>query len=477
MRISLLLGGIITLGAVYAIDDLSLAGNNELHFTVSQENDSLHRYVEDWAGISLSYKKIGIDLRYEAHTPPSLGNLNRETRHGISLRTVSFQSDNMTIKAGHFYTMLGKGLTLRIFEKRELGWDTKIDGAFFKYFNEKIDLTLLAGIPYAAHGAKYEPLEAGEISFSPHDIFQFGATMVVTNRPARNSYWESIYFSLNLPFGSLYTEYAAQKLEEFLNPDTAKAIYLTTTLFIMNLSVLAEYKYYSDYYLYEGMVYNNPPSVIKEHYFSLLNRHQLLSNADDEQGFFLEATYPIIGDNLLTSSFAYSTNKAKSKKYYDFYGQYEFQFPQTIDWIIASGYQKENLTRHLSFVLNPTWTINEKYSFKFEFQHQHTALNDFENYKQVPKFYTQSYIGTLGIYPNISFSLFAETTSDRQSPDGFSIGKNHYWLGAGLSITFLESHDLTIFGGTRRGGKNCAGGICKNEPALKGLELKMTSRF
>ena len=472
-----LLLGVIAITSVCAVDDFYLTGNNELHFTVSQNNDSLSRFFEEWASISLLYKKIGIDLRYEAHIPPSPGNYHTETRHGIDFRTVSFQSQDITIKAGHFYTILGRGLTLRTFEKRELGWDSKIDGVFLKYLNEKIECTLLGGIPYAANGSKYDPLEAVEISFAPHDIVRLGATMVITNRPAYNSYWESLYFSINVPFGSVYTEYAAQTFSEFFNPDTGKALYITAAFFIQDLSLLAEYKYYRDYHLDEGMIYNNPPPVIKEHFYALFNRNQLLSNADNELGFLLEASYPVLQDNLLTASYAYSTNKDRTIKYHDVHTQFDFQFPQTVHWILSTGLQKENRNRHITMVFNPTWTINEKYSLKAEFQHQHTAVKDFENYKKIPKYYTQYYSGTLGIYPDISFSVFAETTTDRYTQSDFKMGQNRVWLGLEFSLTFLESHNLTLFAGTRRGGKNCTTGICKNEPTLKGFELKITSRF
>ncbi|MGD9202872.1 MAG: DUF6029 family protein, partial [Chitinispirillia bacterium] len=308
---------VLIITSVYSIEDFNVVGNNEFHYTVSQKDDSLNRFFEEWASVSLLYKKIGIDLRYEAHLPPSPGDFNLETRHGISLRTVSFQSRHILVKAGHFYTTLGRGLTLRTFEKRELGWDTRIDGLFFKFQNDKVDLKLLGGIPYAANGSKYDPLEAGEISFIPHDIVQLGATMVITDRPAPNSYWESLYFSLNLPFGSIYAEYASQTFNEFLDADTAKALYAASTLFIKDLSLLAEFKYYMDYNLNEGMVYNNPPSVIREHFYTLQNRHQYISNPDNELGFLVEATYPVIQDNLLTVSYGYSTNKNNTIKYHD----------------------------------------------------------------------------------------------------------------------------------------------------------------
>ena len=468
---------VIAITSVFSIEHLYLTGNNELYYTASQKDDSFNRYFEEWASISLLYKKIGIDLRYEAHIPPAPGNYNTETRHGISLRTLSFQSKMITIKAGHFYTILGRGLTLRTFEKRELGWDTKIDGLLFKYVNEKIDLTLLGGIPYSANGLKYDPLEAGEISFMPHDFLQLGATMVLTNRPLHNSYWESLYLSLNLPFGSIYTEYASQTLSELFKPDTTKALYITTTLFIKDFSLLAEYKYYMDFNLDQGMVYNNPPPVTKEHFFALLNRHQLLSNADDELGFLFEATYPVIEDNLLTVSYGYSTNKNRTAKYHDFYTQLGFQLPQTFDWILATGFQKENWNRHITMIFNPTWNINNRYSLKLEFQHQHTAVKDFENYIKIPKFYTQYYSVSLGIYPDISISIFIETTTDKFAQSDFKIERNRIWIGGELGLTILESHNLTFFAGTRRGGKNCTTGICKNEPALKGIELKITSNF
>ena len=465
--------------SIYSFDDLSISGSNELHYTLSQDEqtDSLERYFENWTDLSILYKKLTLDFRYEAHLPPAPGSFNSNIRHEITMRTFAYQGDNITIKAGHFYAMLGKGLTLRAYEKRELGWDTKIDGLYFNYLNDKIEVKLLGGIPYSAHGSKYDPLEAIEILATPKDFINFGLTAVITNKPSKNSYWESFYTNINFPFGSLYAEYASMAFEDFTNLKKDKAIYISSNFFIKDLTILAEYKYFLDFDIYEGMTYNNPPTVIKEHLFSLLNKHQLVQNADDEHGFLLDLSYPFINDKVLTLSYAYTTATRIEKNYHDLYAQFEFQLPENIQWIIASGLQIENKTRHINFILYPSWAINEDYTIKFEFQHQHTSIDDQENYKQIPKFYTQAYSITLIKSPNISISLLGETTTEEHTNSIFKIANNGIWLGGEINWRFLENHNINIFGGTRRSGKICAGGICKNKPALNGVELSIISSF
>jgi hypothetical protein len=99
------------------------------------------------------------------------------------------------------------------------------------------------------------------------------------------------------------------------------------------------------------------------------------------------------------------------------------------------------------------------------FEHQHVTIQ--YNDRQ---FYNQLYTISLERSPRFTISMMGEISTDQES-------ENDLWLGGQLDIHFLDDFDLTIFGGSRREGKVCVGGICVFRPKFEGIELRLINRF
>ncbi len=52
-----------------------------------------------------------------------------------------------------------------------------------------------------------------------------------------------------------------------------------------------------------------------------------------------------------------------------------------------------------------------------------------------------------------------------------------YWVYGQITLSFLESQQISVLYGSRQAGFVCVGGVCRFEPEFEGLEIKLLSRF
>ncbi len=449
---------------------IDFQGNGYLEYSHDTDLDTV--YFEDWTDIYLGYKNWRIGARYEFHLPPQPYSLDTAGQ-GISQRFLEYRKDQLIVTVGNFYSLFGRGLVLRSFENRMLRWDTNIDGVKFDYYHRLLDFQVMGGRPRDRMGRRRDVLQGGILNVKPWQLLQVGSSMVSTylNQQGR-VYWGSFFAGLNFNWGNFYGERAFKDFSG-IQPE-GKAVHLSGNIFFGPFTLLAEYKNYDQYELTartidkspaSEMTYNNPPAVYREHLYTLMNRHQLVQNANDEEGYLLEFTWSFREQAILTLSHSRTENHKGDLLYREYYGQVEWDPSYSLDFVGGMGQQKDREATYLNFVATGKKGFHDYYSAKVIYEHQQVKVE--YNDRQ---FYNQLFTLSLDRSPLLTLSLLAERTTDQLS-------EKDLWLAGQLDVQFLENFDLTIFGGSRREGKVCIGGVCVFRPPFEGVEIRLINRF
>jgi hypothetical protein len=480
---------------------IEVSGNTHFEVAYDRSTDTDQEgYFENWTDLYLSKDAFRLGVRFIAFEPPSSFSV-QDTVTGFAHRFLEFRKGGLFLRAGNFHSLLGRGLVLRTFDNRTLRWDSNIDGIKGEFRHSLFDVQIIYGKPRrtrldpdelndttpGAMGVRLPALAGGELKIKPDPKFSLGGTYInqqakKTDVPQKSSHRGSLFGEINLDFLSLYGEYAKFKFPENSTAgENGKAFYLSTNLFFGALSILGEYKHY-DKFAYEDGLLNNPPTAIREHLFTLLNRHQLVQNANDEQGYLVGFGYPLIEDGILSVNYSRTKNLEDKLVYEDLYGQFEWDEFLGAEWTWGAGQQKDEAVRYLNFVNSTSFQFTDYYSIKFVFEHQHAkvfARSDFTE----RQYYNQLLTLSLNRAPVWSLSLLAEHSTDQFSdlddlnPDLTSKHKHYFWVGGQVDLKLWERIDLSIFGGNRREGKICIGGVCVVKPEIQGIEATLIARL
>jgi hypothetical protein len=450
---------------------IRFSGNSHVEYSrngskdVKQQTVERRHFFDNWTEGNWEYRRWRLGLRLEMHNaPPIYAPDQSVVKATLAHRFLEYHTGSFGLRVGNFYSLFGRGLTLRFYENRQLRHDDRADGVKIEYLHHRFDIKLIAGQPINRENQRQKFFQAAELKLKPFKPFQFGNTFV-TMRPASQARvsWGSLFSELNVKFGSLYAEYARE--DNPIAVQSGDALYLNSNLFLGAFSLMAEFKDYDRFEQFAGAFFNNPPMVAREHFYTLLNRRQLIQDADDEQGFLAEASYPIIKDGILTVNYNRTRNHRHEKKFQEYYGQFEWSTPWDWEWLGAFGRQEDPAARYLNFVNSASFKVSDFNALKIVYEHQHTKrlLND-------QQFYDQAITLGFSHAPTWTVSLLGERTTEQHSPKRF-------WAALQLEVNFLKSCEWSLFAGSRRKGKVCVGGVCVIKPELDGIETTFTTRF
>lgn len=436
--------------------------DNYLELSVDERTDQ--RYFENWTDFVVQYGDWRLGARYEFHLPSQSFSLDT-TGQGISQRYLEYRTGDLNLRVGNFYTILGRGLVLRSFENRVLRWDTNIDGIHFNYRHKFVDLQVMGGRPRDRFGRRVDAFQAAEVRAKPLKQFHIGGTYLITELPAFGDvWWGSGFTELNTRHVNVYGEFAYKDYPG--SKSDGDAIYVSASVLLGDLSMTGEFKDYDRFDITEGTTYNNPPTAIREHLYALLNRHQLVQNANNEIGYMVQATYPVIDDGILMVNHSRTENHDGQEIYQEFYGQFELDDrPESWNWVWGAGVQEDLSATYYNLVNSASLQVTDFDAVKVIYEHQQAEVSLTER-----RYYSQAVSISYSRAPNWSVSGLGERSTDQLSD-------RDWWAGGQLDLNFWESFDLSVFLGTRREGKICIGGVCVVRPEFEGVEMTLTSRF
>jgi len=432
---------------------------------VQRQTAARRNFFDDWTEGNWDYRRWRLSLRLEMHNAPPVYAPDQSIIPAtLAHRFLEYNTGHFSLRAGNFYSLFGRGLTLRFYENRSLRHDNRLDGFKIEYLHARLDLKAIAAQPINRENQRQDFFHAAELKLKPFKPLHFGGALVST-RPAAQTRvnWGSLFSEINVKFGSLYAEYARE--DNPLPSKNGDALYLNSNVFAGAFSLLTEFKDYDRFEQFEGAFFNNPPLVAREHLYTLLNRRQLIQDADDEQGFLVEASYPLIKNGVATVNYNVTRNHRREKKFQEYYGQLEWSPPGNLEWLGAVGRQEDPGARYLNFVNSAAIKISDYNSFKLVYEHQHTKrfLND-------QQFYDQAVTLGFSHAPTWTLSFLGERTTEQHS-------SRNFWAALQLDMNLFNRCEWSLIAGSRRKGKVCVGGVCVIKPELNGVETTLIVRF
>ena len=422
-------------------------------------------------------------LSDEDYNPQSVEADLTEVKH----RYAAFEHDDLFIRAGHFYTTFGRGLTLRSYEDVDLEYDTVLDGLMAEYSIGEIGLTALsgaatddqAGTAYTEHVVRAArasmPLtEWAEVAGSvverssarkdeevelPDEIALFKDNVV----GAELSVWAGPV--------SIGAEYAARSGE---NPATGEgavegqALYASGTIDLPWFTLFGEVKDYDDF----GHYLVNPPTCVREHLWTLMNRATYEIDLDNETGFLAEGSASL-GDAFYVSAGASEARDHDADlRHWEMYGRLDWTVGSDLsgslgasrsrEYLFAGGESVGKFTEHWIGGAQIEVGYSAGKAVEVSFEGQRVEDPDGEAY--------EDYLISAAWYPGLDLTLIgtAEKTTG---------GEKDSWFMAEARRQLTDDLEVSFSAGTERGGKKCTGGVCFVEPAFEGVRFRFTKFF
>lgn len=464
-----------------AAEEGVVSGSSMTRLSGNRSDAGVERFFETWNDLAWRRGPYSAALLYEAHLPPHPG--SRDTvGQGIMERTFRYSEDGTDLKVGHFHVTLGNGLTLKTSGDRDMGLNTNLDGIYADFAKGLWEAKALAAAPRDPAGKRYAALQAGEIRVGPFHGAFLGSTWAATRTDASEiDHWGSAYAGYAHALGGLQFEAASRGFASGFLEDreagsaspSGQAYFASGNLALGRWAAFAEGKHYRKFKLQEGAIYNDPPIASKEHAFALMNNRQPVPNADDESGVHAGLDIPAWTDAVLSLEWSRLRSVERGFPIYEeFFGQLDAPAGSRVHALLAAGSQADPESRNYNLVVKPDLRLGESYAASFEAQHQHTTIRLSRR-----MYWSGRYGLSLERNPGMTLSAIAEATSDQsETSDAVRAGVK-YWGGLQADLAPAERLHLTLFAGTRRKGKICAGGICVQRPPLSGIEGSVRYRF
>lgn len=434
------------------------------------------------------------------------------TYSDITLRYAEWSDEALRIRAGNFYTILGRGLVHRSFDLTGVVLDQPglrsryapsrdVDGVLAEGSYGPLSGLLFWGTPNSGEfspGTEDLGLEryvgqmtGAELSATLYRNARIGATYLrSTAMGIRQSELGSGFVEVDpagllgvpelfLPF---YVEFAQldATFGEWWDFETGDerphALYVASNLIWRNLALSAEWKDYSQFRL--GT--NDPPSLVREHSYALLNRNTHVLDATLEQGFQLEGIYTWPAWGSVTLNMSRSDGKTtKPVRFDEQYLEIHVDPAGSDLWEATAFYDmgKDELIRVSDrdiYGASATIRLNEAVYVTGDLQRQHAT--------RAMRHFTDNYLALSGsLADRGTLSLVWEHTNDPLEEDPETAGEPPVeprdFVAGILGVRLSDQHEVTLFYGERRGGPACTAGTCYEVLAFKGAEIRVTSRF
>lgn len=462
--------------------------------------DTPKNYSTNYAQVNLAYQyqNIRTKMKLQNFSSP----ISSRSFSEVAQRSIEFRDKGFQLTLGHFYEIFGRGLYLRSYElpavtleqqgfRKRYGFYRDIDGVLLKYSNDFFEAKVLRGKPlnntlppgFEEDFRRPNILEGAEVAFNVFDGWTFGGSYLRDNKNESFKEYGSLNIGGNLPGDvQFYTEYAQQMGTGnpllSLSNGSVHALYSSLNAFVGPVGFSLEYKDYNDF----TFGFNDPPPLIKEHQYILLNRKTHVLFPQNETGWQAEAIYSLPGGHNLTFNITEAVNEFFTTRYV-FQEQFAelsyFLSDQTLLKAFVDRSQeplfleKDRFTG--GFYWENEWPNLWGTSFEIEYQ-----TYDFDvSPKQ--KVENTAVALTISKAPKFSGGLVWERSTDRGLTDDPTTQvqetKPRNWIGYSLGYQYSNSHFFSLFYGKRRGGPACTAGICYEVLPFEGFELRLTSNF
>jgi hypothetical protein len=493
--------------AQVALRDLAIAQAGRSKLFQPQNRTALY----DQLNVEAALGRVRFGFRYESDENSERTNTYRV----FTQRFAEVADEHVRARVGSFYDLLGRGLVQRAFEVPDVvlaepgvlaryGFSREMDGVLVEGEAGPFAAKLLAGQPGFGTSAPIAgPVHSGELGGGEASVrlprgARIGGTYLrhTNDTGTRQNELGSGFVDfdplrlLNLGSASLplYAEYAQldRSWEQWwrltMGDRIPHAFYASSNLLWGPFALAAEWKDYRRFRL----GFNDPPSLTREHGFSLLNRSTHVLDAESEHGFQLEAAWSVPGWGSLTVNQTRSdgTPAGRELRYEETYWELRFsrgpeaRFEATLytdrgldqfDFVSDRDVYGGAATVRLPADCTATLELARKDA---------TGVVAFGR----PPSWSDRLLGLSVARARWGSAAFQwERTRDPREEDPVRAvdPQVHALTFASGTVTgrLGDHYNATLFYGKRRGGLACTAGTCYQVEPFKGAELRLTARF
>jgi hypothetical protein len=425
----------------------------------------------------------------------------------VKHRYLILDHEDLYAALGHFPATFGRGLMLRSYEDVDLEHDTLLDGIYAQYDAGFVGLTALSG------SSREE--DSGS-RFFEHVVRGARASMPVAewveiagSAVERSRIWEDDEGEVGGDFARFEDGLVGGEVSLWLGPVTASAeyvdrsgeypvaaarrdpetdelvysrdevetrghaTYVATTVDLGMATLFGEFKDYDDF----DHRMTNPPTCVREHLWTLMNRATYEVNLTDERGFLFEGSGAVGDAIFLTGGASEARSHNRDLRHWEMFGHATYDLNETVTLGAAAARSREYLfdaeggtgkfTEHLTGVVDVDMVIGETQAVELSLEAQKTEDPRFKDPKN-------DYAASVTWYPgmDLTLSAFFEKTTDDWEGEG-----REAWTMLSARKSISSELEIEVAAGTERGGKKCAGGVCRYEESFEGVRLQLTKFF
>lgn len=471
-----------------------LSGNNLLEFQLgnlpgSDPADLTTHY--DQLNLQYRYKSVKASLRYEQFFSQQDG----RSYNQLSQFTLQYRKSGLDLKVGSFSEILGNGLLLRayeipgsVFEEQAyrvrygfyrdlLGVSLKYNGKW-GYFKGLRGTTLANSLPPTLPSDERRPdltegLETGLNFFGQSAGI---ALMRNTNGPNLHSFYSLLLNGGLFSIFSYNVEFAHNLSRDVplfaLTDDARYGIYASVNFSYGSVGFSAEYKDYKDMLIGAGI--SDPPTLVKEHKYKLLNRSIHVPLYFNEEGYQFEAYYTFgSGARLLLNHSRAVNVLAQEFVFTEYFAEFNFSPGSANTFTLFADYASDGIKfEDHRYTGGGIWelAIARNHSTLLEIEYQSVERNILE--REV--FSNVAVIAGYNYDTHTTVAVTWEYSTDRAQVIS---GDSRNWIGLDISHKLNPRNTLSLFAGQRRGGPACTSGVCYEVLDFEGVELRFKTKF
>jgi len=490
-------------------------------------------YFENFSDVRIFIPKLTVGFRLEYSNPPEYG----YNFIGLKKRFIEFETSGLSIRAGDFYTLFSKGLSINLSENRNLAFDNGMDGLKLSYENDFLKAQLIGGDlnyfeplsiylgnprfeKYKVRAASLEIIPLRNISIGGNFTWSEGLLpSVISTMDTIEVHIPELFLKTKLGNFDFFASYAIKRTN-LGGKDTSKGsgFYSSISYSREGFGITFEYKDYrfdiveplrrsETFRPTRALPFQNPPIVHKEHIFTLTQGMPHIVDFNDEVGFQIDAFYS------LSNSITLNTNIALSSRHYDYelnqstlqferkkvgsdlfpslnklrspfweiYLDIEYFLPDEIDSYIRLGFNRRSETIYDRMNFHTPIQPIRSTTILFEFQ---KVWSDYISTKFISESQwilefpqTERFFNQ---FFSIAFNFFSQYSLGLRyelTTNKFELENRKNWLVIEGGYRLGTNHTLIINYGKERGGTVCSNGICRQVLPFDGFRLTLTTNI
>ncbi len=407
----------------------------------------------------------------------------------LSQASLTYKKKKWTAKIGNYYETIGRGLLLRSFEipgalLEDFGFRSRNYfhrdqlGGSVRYKSKKWNVRAMYSqvlnnvLPpiFDREQRRSQSIASVSTEYRVYKKQKLGLNyMLLQDDGQSNQHLYSL--SATGPLSSAMTYYL--EFASNTSDNNNSAIYAGVNGFIGAFSYNVEFKSYDDFIIGNG--YNEPPALIKQHTYRVLNRSTHVTNPLDEMGYQVDLYYTLTNLSSINVNHAIAINE---------FGGTTFTFQEYyVEWSSSIG-ELMDYKFFIDYAQDPFKTESDRLStgVYWDIAVGKGAMRllpeiEFQTFdRSGSRVYNHSYSLGWQADDKLFISLLAEGTTDP-----FLIfdsdATQRWYIGSNIRVKPSYKHTFQLFVGERRGGPLCSAGVCYEILDYKGIELRWTGRF